>query len=165
MVQYEKILKFISNAKSEGAVILTGGSRPEHLKKGFFIEPTIITDVTTSMQVWREEVFGPVLCVKTFSTEEEAIDLANDTIYGLGSAVLSNDLERCERLSKAFKAGIVWVNCSQPCFTQAPWGGNKRSGFGRDLGEWGLDNYLSVKQVTQYISDEPWGWYQPPSKL
>lgn len=163
--QYEKILKFISNAKSEGATILTGGSRPEHLKKGFFVEPTIITDVTTSMQIWKEEVFGPVLCVKTFSTEEEAIDLANDTIYGLGAAVISNDLERCERVTKAFKAGIVWVNCSQPCFTQAPWGGIKRSGFGRELGEWGLDNYLSVKQVTRYISDEPWGWYQPPAKL
>lgn len=163
--QYEKILKFVSNAKSEGATILTGGSRPEHLKKGFFVEPTIITDVTTSMQIWKEEVFGPVLCVKTFSTEEEAIDLANDTIYGLGAAVISNDLERCERVTKAFKAGIVWVNCSQPCFTQAPWGGIKRSGFGRELGEWGLDNYLSVKQVTQYISDEPWGWYQPPAKL
>ncbi|OIW17713.1 hypothetical protein TanjilG_29063 [Lupinus angustifolius] len=161
--QYEKILKFISNAKSEGATILTGGSRPEHLKKGFFIEPTIITDVTTSMQIWREEVFGPVLCVKTFSTEEEAIDLANDTIYGLGSAVISNDLERCDRLTKAFKAGITWINCSQPCFTQAPWGGNKRSGFGRELGEWGLDNYLSVKQVTQYISDEAWGWYKNPT--
>ncbi|KAL2646084.1 hypothetical protein AAZV13_05G030300 [Glycine max] len=163
--QYEKILKFISNAKSEGATILTGGSRPEHLKKGFFVEPTVITDVTTSMQIWREEVFGPVLCVKTFSTEEEAIDLANDTVYGLGSAVISNDLERCERITKAFKAGIVWINCSQPCFTQAPWGGIKRSGFGRELGEWGLDNYLSVKQVTQYISDEPWGWYQSPSRL
>ncbi|KAK7330443.1 hypothetical protein VNO77_24637 [Canavalia gladiata] len=163
--QYEKVLKFISNAKSEGATILTGGSRPEHLKKGFFVEPTVITDVTTSMQIWREEVFGPVICVKTFSTEEEAIDLANDSIYGLGSAVISNDLERCERITKAFKAGIVWVNCSQPCFTQAPWGGIKRSGFGRELGEWGLDNYLSVKQVTQYISDEPWGWYQSPSKL
>ncbi|TKY55158.1 Betaine aldehyde dehydrogenase 1 [Spatholobus suberectus] len=163
--QYEKILKFISNAKSEGATILTGGSCPEHLKKGFFVEPTVITDVTTSMQIWREEVFGPVLCVKTFSTEEEAIDLANDTVYGLGSAVISNDLERCERITKAFKAGVVWINCSQPCFTQAPWGGIKRSGFGRELGEWGLDNYLSVKQVTQYISDEAWGWYQSPSKL
>ncbi|KAG4942846.1 hypothetical protein JHK85_047492 [Glycine max] len=80
MGQYEKILKFISNAKSEGATILTGGSHPEHLKKGFFVEPTVITDVTTSMQIWREEVSGPVLCVKTFSTEEEAIDLANDTV-------------------------------------------------------------------------------------
>nr|AFS33786.1 betaine aldehyde dehydrogenase [Medicago sativa] len=163
--QYEKILKFVSNAKSEGATILTGGSRPEHLKKGFFVEPTIITDVTTSMQIWKEEVFGPVLCVKTFSTEEEAIDLANDTIYGLGAAVISNDLERCERVIKAFKAGIVWVNSSQEKDNQAPRGGSKRSGFGRELGEWGLDNYLSVKQVTQYISDEPWGWYQPPAKL
>ncbi|XP_028781761.1 betaine aldehyde dehydrogenase 1, chloroplastic isoform X1 [Neltuma alba] len=163
--QYEKVLKFISTARSEGATILTGGSRPRHLNKGFFIEPTVVTDVTTSMQIWREEVFGPVLCVKTFSTEEEAIKLANDTQYGLAAAVISNDLERCERLTKAFQVGIVWINCSQPCFTQAPWGGIKRSGFGRELGEWGLENYLSVKQVTQYTSDEPWGWYQFPPKL
>jgi len=163
--QYKKVLNCISTAKSEGATILIGGSRPEHLKKGYFVEPTIITDVTTSMQIWREEVFGPVLCVKTFSTEEEAIELANDTHYGLGSAVMSKDLERCERISKAIQAGIVWINCAQPSFIQAPWGGVKRSGFGRELGEWGLENYLSVKQVTKYISDEPWGWYQSPSKL
>ncbi|ESQ27656.1 hypothetical protein EUTSA_v10018437mg [Eutrema salsugineum] len=162
--QYEKILKFISTAKSEGATILHGGSRPEHLKKGFFIEPTIIIGVTTSMQIWREEVFGPVLCVKTFSTEEEAIELANDSHYGLGAAVISNDTERCDRVSQAFEAGIVWINCSQPCFTQAPWGGIKRSGFGRELGEWGLDNYLSVKQVTLYTSNEPWGWYKSPAE-
>ncbi|MED6171189.1 Aminoaldehyde dehydrogenase 1, peroxisomal, variant 2 [Stylosanthes scabra] len=163
--QYQKVLKFISTAKSEGATILTGGSRPEHLKKGYFVEPTIITDVSTSMQIWREEVFGPVLCAKTFSTEEEAIELANDTHYGLGSAVMSNDPERCERISKAIQAGIVWINCSQPTFIQAPWGGIKRSGFGRELGEWGLDNFLSVKQVTKYISDEQWGWYKRPSKM
>ncbi|GFS32661.1 aldehyde dehydrogenase 10A9 [Actinidia rufa] len=163
--QYEKVLKFISTARSEGATILCGGARPQHLKKGYFIEPAIITDVTTSMQIWREEVFGPVLCVKTFSTEEEAIELANDTHYGLGAAVISKDLDRCERVTKALQAGVVWVNCSQPCFCQAPWGGNKRSGFGRELGEWGLENYLSVKQVTQYISDDSWGWYQSPSKL
>uniref|UniRef100_A0A5B6ZGL6 Putative betaine-aldehyde dehydrogenase n=1 Tax=Davidia involucrata TaxID=16924 RepID=A0A5B6ZGL6_DAVIN len=163
--QYEKVLKFISTARSEGATILCGGARPQHLKKGFYVEPTIISDVSNSMQIWREEVFGPVLCVKTFSTEDEAIELANDTHYGLGAAVISKDLERCERVTKALQAGIVWVNCSQPCFCQAPWGGNKRSGFGRELGEWGLENYLSVKQVTQYISDEPWGWYESPSKL
>ncbi|KAL9434288.1 hypothetical protein AB3S75_029006 [Citrus x aurantiifolia] len=163
--QYEKVLKFISNAKSEGATILCGGARPEHLKKGFFVEPTVITDIATSMQIWREEVFGPVLCVMAFSTEDEAIELANDTRYGLGAAVISKDLERCDRVSKAFQAGIVWINCSQPCFSQAPWGGKKHSGFGRELGEWGLDNYLSVKQVTQYVSDEPWGWYKSPSKL
>ncbi|KAL8141993.1 hypothetical protein V2J09_015025 [Rumex salicifolius] len=163
--QYEKVSQFIATAKSEGATILCGGSRPEHLKKGYFIEPAIITDVTPSMQIWREEVFGPVLCVKTFSSEAEAIELANDTRYGLAAAVISNDIERCERVTKAFRAGIVWVNCSQPCFCQAPWGGTKRSGFGRELGEWGIENYLNIKQVTQYNSDDPWGWYQSPSKL
>ncbi|XP_039032091.1 betaine aldehyde dehydrogenase 2, mitochondrial-like [Hibiscus syriacus] len=137
------------------------------------------------MQIWREEVFGPVLCVKTFNSEDEALELANDTVsllsfgvfygffssllvwssYGLGAAVISNDLERCDRIRKQLQAGIVWINCSQPCFCQAPWGGNKRSGFGREPGEWGLENYVSVKQVTQYISDEPWGWYSSPSKL
>ncbi|KAL6013647.1 aldehyde dehydrogenase [Asimina triloba] len=163
--QYMKIMNCISTARSEGATILCGGTRPQHLKKGFFVEPTIITGVETSMQIWREEVFGPVLCVKTFRTEEEAIELANDTHYGLAGAVLSKDLERCERVTKALQAGIIWVNCSQPCFCQAPWGGTKRSGFGRELGEWGLDNYLNVKQVTEYISNEPWGWYPSPSKL
>jgi len=163
--QYEKIKKFISTARSEGATILYGGARPQHLRRGFFIEPTIITDVSTSMQIWREEVFGPVVCVKEFRTESEAVELANDTHYGLAGAVISNDEERCERISKALHSGIVWINCSQPTFVQAPWGGNKRSGFGRELGQWGLDNYLTVKQVTKYCSDEPWGWYQPPSKL
>ncbi|KAF3796518.1 Betaine aldehyde dehydrogenase 2 [Nymphaea thermarum] len=163
--QYLKMLNFISTAKSDGATILCGGGRPQHLSKGFFVEPTIIADVDTSMQIWREEVFGPVLCMKTFKTEEEAIELANDTRYGLAGAVLSKDPELCERVTKHLQAGIVWVNCSQPCFCQAPWGGTKRSGFGRELGEWGLDNYLSVKQVTEYISDDPWGWYPSPSKL
>nr|CAB3482990.1 unnamed protein product [Digitaria exilis] len=163
--QYEKIKKFISNAKSEGATILTGGVRPAHLEKGFYLEPTIITDVSTSMEIWREEVFGPVLCVKEFNTEDEAIELANDTHYGLAGAVISSDRERCQRLSEEIDAGCIWVNCSQPCFCQAPWGGNKRSGFGRELGEGGIDNYLSIKQVTEYISDEPWGWYQSPAKL
>ncbi|GJN03539.1 hypothetical protein PR202_ga20994 [Eleusine coracana subsp. coracana] len=163
--QYEKIKKFVANAKSEGATILTGGVRPKHLEKGYYIEPTIITDVSTSMEIWREEVFGPVLCVKEFSTEDEAIELANDTHYGLAGAVLSADRERCQRVAEEIDAGAIWVNCSQPCFCQAPWGGNKRSGFGRELGDGGLDIYLSVKQITEYTSDEPWGWYQPPSKM
>ncbi|XP_051116939.1 aminoaldehyde dehydrogenase ALDH10A8, chloroplastic-like [Andrographis paniculata] len=162
--QYEKVMKYISTAKEEGATILYGGERPPHLKKGFYVQPTIITDVTTSMQIWKEEVFGPVICVKPFKTEEEAIELANDTHYGLAAAVLSEDLDRCDRVAKAFEVGVVWVNCSQPCFCQAPWGGKKRSGFGRELGETGIDDYLSVKQVTRYASSEQWGWYKPPPK-
>lgn len=117
------------------------------------------------MQIWREEIFGPVLCIKTFSSEAEAIELANDTQYGLAGAVISKDLERCERVTKELQVGMVWVNCSQPCFSQVPWGGTKRSGFGRELGEWGIENYLNIKQVTEYKSDEPWGWYKSPSKL
>ncbi|KAA8548043.1 hypothetical protein F0562_004696 [Nyssa sinensis] len=163
--QYEKVMNYISTAKEEGATVLYGGVCPQHLKKGFFVEPTIITDVSTSMQIWREEVFGPVLCIKVFTSEEEGIELANDTCYGLGAAVISKDLERCNRLTTALQAGVVWVNCSQPCFNQAPWGGNKRSGIGRELGEWGLENYLSIKQVTEYIcSDKPYGWFASPPK-
>ncbi|KAJ8563232.1 hypothetical protein K7X08_031684 [Anisodus acutangulus] len=159
----QKVLKFISNAKNEGATILYGGERPQQLKKGYYVQPTIITDVNTSMEIWKEEVFGPVLCVKTFKTEEEAIELANDTKYGLASAIMSKDVERCERFRKAFQSGIIWINCSQPTFHQVPWGGKKRSGFGRDLGEWGLEKYLNIKQVTQYTSDEPWAFYKSPS--
>eukprot|EP01018_Ginkgo_biloba_P022640 Gb_26171 [translate_table: standard] len=162
--QYKKILNLISTAKDEGATVLCGGGRPQHFEKGYFIEPTILS-VNPSMQIWKEEVFGPVLSVTTFRTEDEAIDLANDTQYGLAGAVLSKDANLCKRVSESLQAGIIWVNCSQPCFCQAPWGGNKRSGFGRELGEWGLENYLNVKQVTEYISDDPWGWYPSPSKL
>jgi len=113
------------------------------------------------MTIWREEIFGPVLSVMTFKTEEEALRLANNTTYGLGAAIMSADKERCDRFVKGFRAGIVWVNCSQPCFVQCPWGGVKQSGIGRELGTWGLDNYLEVKQVTQYVVPEPgkWGWF------
>lgn len=163
--QYKKILNFISHAQAEGAIVHCGGKRPDHLEKGYFVAPTVLGNVTPSMQIWKEEVFGPVLAVSTFKTEDEAIELANNSLYGLAAAVLSKDEERCKRVSEALQAGIVWINCSQPTFCQAPWGGTKRSGFGRELGEWGLENYLSIKQVTKYISDEPWNWYPSPSKL
>jgi len=111
------------------------------------------------MSVWREEVFGPVLAVKTFRTEEEALRLANDSEFGLASAVLTTDQERIARCTKSFRCGIVWVNCSQPCFTAMPWGGIKKSGFGRDLGENAIDNYSNTKQVVTYVADENFGWY------
>src|SRR5690554_6265614 len=97
----------------------------------------------------------------TFRTEDEAIRLANDSLFGLGASVMSKDEQRCDRMVKAVRSGIVWVNCSQPCFIQAHWGGMKRSGVGRELGTWGLENYLHVKQVTKYKVTEPgqWGWY------
>jgi betaine-aldehyde dehydrogenase len=91
--------------------------------------------------------------------EEEAIELANDSRFGLGAAVMSNDLARAERVARAFRAGIVWINCSQPTFTEAPWGGYKQSGIGRELGEWGLNNYLEIKQITAYDRSKTSGWY------
>ena len=94
--------------------------------------------------------------------EQEAIDLANDSRFGLAAAVMSKDDIRAERVAAAFRAGIVWINCSQPTFTEAPWGGYKESGIGRELGRWGLDNYLETKQITRFVSEDPWGWYIKP---
>jgi betaine-aldehyde dehydrogenase len=122
-------------------------------------------------EIWREEIFGPVMCVKTFTSEAEVVEMANDSDYALGAAVITDDLERRERMTEAFTSGIVWVNCSQPCFPQLPWGGRKRSGFGRDLGANGMDKYMHSKQVVTYVSEEPFAWYpmfkptMPTSKL
>jgi len=161
--QYKRVTGFINKGKEEGAKILTGGPETsrEELKKGFFVEPTIFTDVTDNMSVWKEEIFGPVLCIRKFKTEEEAVEVANNTSYGLAGAVMSRDPERCKRVVRALRAGIVWVNCSQPTFVEAPWGGMKKSGTGRELGPWGLDNYLEVKQVTSYNVSDGLGyqWY------
>ncbi len=157
--QHDKVLAMIERGRAEGATIAHGGKRPEGLDTGYFLEPTILTDMGEDNFVWREEIFGPVVCVKTFRDEADAIRMANDSKFGLAAAVMSKDKARCERVARAFRAGIVWINCSQPTFTEAPWGGYKQSGIGRELGKWGLSNYLEVKQITAFNSDEPWGWY------
>ncbi|AOF93181.1 aldehyde dehydrogenase family protein [Sinorhizobium sp. RAC02] len=157
--QYEQVLAAIAAAKSAGATIACGGTRPEGFDKGYYLRPTILTDVPLDSAAWREEIFGPVVCLRPFTSEEEAIALANDSRFGLAAAVMSADDARAERVAKAFRAGIVWINCSQPTFTEAPWGGYKESGIGRELGRWGLDNYLETKQITKYVSEDPWGWY------
>eukprot|EP01130_Rhizamoeba_saxonica_P018950 TRINITY_DN9677_c0_g1_i1.p1 TRINITY_DN9677_c0_g1~~TRINITY_DN9677_c0_g1_i1.p1 ORF type:complete len:497 (-),score=132.91 TRINITY_DN9677_c0_g1_i1:36-1526(-) len=162
--QYERVLYYISEGKAEGATVLTGGGRPDGFDVGFYVKPTIFTNVHPGMKIWREEIFGPVLSVMTFETKEEAMRLANDCDYGLGSAVLSNNQNLIKWFTKRIKAGIVWVNCSQPCFVEMPWGGFKRSGIGRELGSFGLQNYLEVKSVVAYTTANPWGWYNK-SKL
>lgn len=157
--QLERVRGFVEGALAEGATLLTGGrSPPPGISRGFFIEPTILA-VTPSMRIWREEVFGPVLSVVRFKTEEEAVRLANDSTYGLAGAVLSRDAERCARVTRALRTGIAWINCSQPAFVEAPWGGMKQSGVGRELGERGIDTYLQPKQVTSYVADAPFCWY------
>jgi len=157
--QYEKVLQAIKRGVDDGANIATGGGRPEGFEKGYYVEPTIFTDMSEQSWIWQEEIFGPVVCIKSFTTENEAVRLANDSRFGLAAAVMSKDEQRCERVARAFRAGIVWINCSQPTFCEAPWGGYKQSGIGRELGEWGLNNYLEIKQITRFESCEPWGWY------
>ncbi|MDH4442619.1 MAG: aldehyde dehydrogenase family protein [Rhizobium sp.] len=157
--QYDKVLAMIERGRSEGATVAYGGKRPAGLDTGFFLKPTILTDMDEDSFVWREEIFAPVVCVKPFKDEADAIRMANDSRFGLAAAVMSKDKARCERVARAFRAGIVWINCSQPTFTEAPWGGYKQSGIGRELGIWGLNNYLEVKQITAFDSDDAWGWY------
>ncbi|MFY1665438.1 aldehyde dehydrogenase family protein [Pseudomonas sp. Pseu.R1] len=157
--QYEKVLGFVDQGKASGAKLLTGGKRPAHLERGYFMEPAIFDEPAHNSIVWREEIFGPVLCVKRFKDEAQAVQMANASRFGLAAAVMSADPQRATRVANHLRAGIVWVNCSQPTFVEAPWGGMKHSGIGRELGQWGLDNYLEVKQVTEYVSDQAWGWY------
>lgn len=158
-MQYEKVLQAIARGQEEGAKLLYGGTRPAHLDKGFFLTPAIFADVPENSWIWNEEIFGPVVCIRPFDDEAEALRSANDSRFGLAAAVMSKNLERAERVARKLRAGIVWINCSQPTFTEAPWGGYKQSGIGRELGEWGLNNYLETKQITRYDSDQPWGWY------
>jgi betaine-aldehyde dehydrogenase len=157
--QYDKVLAAIARGREEGATVAGGGRRPAGLDTGYFLEPTILTGMAEDSFVWREEIFGPVVCVKPFRDEADAVRMANDSRFGLAAAVMSKDRARCERVARAFRAGIVWINCSQPTFTEAPWGGYKQSGIGRELGPWGLSNYLEVKQITAYETEQPWGWY------
>ncbi|WP_339764480.1 aldehyde dehydrogenase family protein [uncultured Hoeflea sp.] len=157
--QYDKVLGTIETGKLTAARLVTGGGRPANLDRGYFLNPTIFADVPTDSEIWREEIFGPVLCINAFDTEQQALDLANDSKYGLAAAVMSDDLERCERVAAKLRAGIIWVNCSQPTFTQVPWGGYKMSGIGRELGRAGFDAYFETKQVTRFDHNECWGWY------
>ncbi|MDD2058562.1 aldehyde dehydrogenase family protein [Pseudomonas sp. GD03860] len=157
--QYDKVRSAIAGGQEDGARLVYGGGRPAGLDQGFYLQPTIFADVPLGSRIWREEIFGPVVCLRPFDDEAEAVRCANDSRFGLAAAVMSKDLARAERVARKLRAGIVWINCSQPTFTEAPWGGYKQSGIGRELGEWGLNNYLEIKQITRYDSDQAWGWY------
>lgn len=156
--QYDKIWEFIDEGIKNNFKCLYGGKRElvSHLGSGYFIPPTIFENVPLNNRIWNEEIFGPVLCIRTFKTEEEAIQLANDSTYGLAAAVFSADLERCDRVARAMRAGVTWTNCCQPAFIQCPWGGVKNSGFGRELGKWGMEEFTSIKQLTSCASGHTW---------
>jgi betaine-aldehyde dehydrogenase len=164
--QYEKILGMINTATSNGAQLIYGGAAKPETKKGFFIRPTLLKITDAKAQtIWDQEVFGPVLCYQSFATEAQAVTLANDSEFGLAGAVISDDLARCERVVRALRVGITWINCSQPAFCQLPWGGLKKSGVGRDLGTFGLDAYLEPKTIVRRVTKADWGWYKLPALL
>jgi betaine-aldehyde dehydrogenase len=158
--QMERVLKYQQIGKGEAKVAL-GGGRPSaaELQAGYFVEPTIFYDVDNSAVIAREEIFGPVMSVIPFDDEADALRIANDTPYGLAAAVWSRDIFKCLRTVKKLQAGIVWVNHMQPTYVEAPWGGYKMSGIGRELGPWGAEEYLQVKQVYINLNEQPIGWY------
>lgn len=144
--QYKRILGFIETAGKDGGTLLTGGSACRTETGGYFVEPTIFDGVTPDMIIAREEIFGPVLAVIEFDGEEEAIEIANNTIYGLAAAVWSKDISRAHRMARALQAGTVWVNCWDPTGDLSiPFGGYKQSGFGRDKSIHALDKYTNLK--------------------
>ncbi|KAI7931894.1 aldehyde dehydrogenase [Pyricularia oryzae] len=148
-LQFNRIMEYIKSGKEEGATVETGGER--HGDKGYFIQPTIFSNVRPEMKIMKEEIFGPVVAMAKFKTEEEVIALANDTNYGLAAAVHTKDLNTSIRVSNALKAGTVWVNCYNMLHHQLPFGGFKESGIGRELGEAALANYTQNKS---YMDNE-----------
>ncbi len=144
--QLSKVESYIAAGESEGAKILSGGPVVDPtLKGGFYVKPTIFTDVRPEMKIWREEIFGPVLSVVKFKDEDEAVKIANDTVYGLAAGVWSSNIEKALKVGGRIRAGTVWINDYHLLTTYAPRGGYKQSGFGRELGEDGLYEYMQTK--------------------
>ncbi|MFC3108734.1 aldehyde dehydrogenase family protein [Undibacterium arcticum] len=145
--QYERVLRYIERGIADGAKLVTGGGRAADCQHGFFVAPTIFNEVPLDSVIWREEIFGPVLCVRSFINEQEAVALANDSEYGLVATVVTGSAARATRVSAALEAGMVWVNAPQVIFPQTSWGGMKKSSLGRELGPWGLAAFQEIKHV------------------
>ncbi|MGA7094977.1 MAG: aldehyde dehydrogenase family protein, partial [Candidatus Cybelea sp.] len=159
-VHHERVQAYIEAGINEGAKLLCGGERlGGRLADGNFIAPTVFGETSPQMRIVQEEIFGPVLVVQTFDSEAEAIALANDTIYGLAGAVFTQDISKAHRVIRKMRAGITWINTYHPTYNEAPWGGYKQSGIGRELGTYGYDAYTEVKQINVNLDVEPSGWF------
>ncbi|MGV0660859.1 aldehyde dehydrogenase family protein, partial [Mycolicibacterium pulveris] len=147
--QRDRVLSFVDNARQSGAKVVLGGGTPRgrRFTKGYWIEPTIVTEVTNDMEIAREEIFGPVLCVLRYTDETDAVRQANDTQYGLSAGVWSTDYERALGVAAQLRAGTVWINNWHQIDSALPFGGYKQSGLGRELGEDALDEYTETKHV------------------
>ncbi len=154
--QFDRIIASIEAAKSAGARLVTGGGAAtgDHLGDGLFVQPTIFADVENSMDIAQSEIFGPVLSILPFDTEEEAVQIANDIPFGLAAGIWTRDISRAMRLVPKMKSGVVWVNTYRVVAAQAPFGGTKESGFGRERGEQGIMEFTSIKNVMIDYSDQ-----------
>ncbi|PEB42168.1 aldehyde dehydrogenase family protein [Bacillus pseudomycoides] len=157
----EKVLRYIEIGKDEGAEIVCGGKRilADGQGDGFFIEPTVFVNVKPDMRIVQEEIFGPVVVIQKFKDEQEAIELANGTDYGLAGGVFTVDGAKAMRVIRKLRAGITWINSYHPTYNEAPWGGYKQSGIGRSLGTFGLEEFQEIKQININLEVEPIGWF------
>jgi len=160
--QLNRIKSYVDVAREEGATVFTGGGSPQldpQFQNGYFFQPTIFSDVDNSMRVAQEEIFGPVSSVITFKDDDELIQKANDTIYGLSAGIWTQNLTRAHRFAKAIKAGVVWINTYNMMNAASPFGGYKQSGYGREMGKHALELYTQVKSVWVDLSGKPIGWF------
>jgi betaine-aldehyde dehydrogenase len=160
--QASQVKEYLSHAlKDDRCNVIVGSDQSKaEAMDGYYVEPIIVDNVPVESALWSEEIFGPFLAVRRFSTEAEAIKLTNDSPYGLGNAALTTDPQRASRLSRAIRSGSVWINCNNAVPVSMPFGGFKASGFGREMGQEGLDDYLHSKSVIQAKKHGfSWNWY------
>ncbi|MGH3924228.1 MAG: aldehyde dehydrogenase family protein, partial [Pseudonocardiaceae bacterium] len=161
-----KVEAYVAAGLAEGAVLRCGGARPDdpELRKGTYYLPTVLDHCTQDMSVVHEESFGPVLTVETFTDEDDAVRIGNDTRYGLAGGVFTSDVSRAQRVALRLRHGTIWINDYHPYLPQAEWGGFKQSGTGRELGPAGLQEYREAKHIYQNLAPAPSNWFLEPGE-